>query len=118
MGSERGNLRQHGREAEDLAAEHLVRKGYTMVTRRFKGRHGELDLVCLDGDVLVFVEVKSRRAPGYRPEESIGPDKALSLRRIADEYLEKVSGLRPHRFDLIAIDQKGLRHHVNFLGRD
>ncbi len=110
--------RQLGKDAEDRAAEHLLRKGYTLVTRRFKGQRGELDLVCLDGDMLVFVEVKARIAPGYSPEESIGPTKALALRRIADEYLETVSGNREHRFDLIAIDRNSLRHHVNFLGRD
>jgi putative endonuclease len=109
------NKRRIGREAEDRAAAHLLNKGYTLITRRYKGRRGEIDLICLDGEQLVFVEVKAWNAPGYSPEEAIGLEKALALRRAADEYLAKVSGDREHRFDLIAIDRKGLRHHVNFL---
>ena len=105
-----------GQEAEQSAAEFLLKKGYTLVTRRYRCRHGELDLVCLDGDMLVFVEVRAKSLPGDSPEESVGNAKAIALRRAADHYIERISGPREHRFDLIAIDRSGLRHHVNFLG--
>ena len=44
------NLRQLGAEAEDRAATYLLGLGYTLVTRRFKAAHGEIDLVALDGE--------------------------------------------------------------------
>jgi putative endonuclease len=86
-----------------------------LVTRRFKVRHGEIDLICLDGDTLVFVEVKSRWSPGYTPEDSIGPEKARALQRAAEEYMRAMEDERPFRFDLVCIDHDGLRHHKNFL---
>lgn len=83
-----------------------------MVTRRYTVRQGEIDLVALDGDEVVFVEVKFRRSPGYVPEEAVGPRKLQRLRRAADRYLLETGGLdRPHRFDIVAIDPSGIRHH-------
>ena len=49
-----------GREAENRAARHLERQGLRVVTRNFRVRGGEIDLVCRDGKVLVFVEVRQR----------------------------------------------------------
>ena len=106
------NLRKVGRDGEDAAANFLMDKGYTIVTRRFSARSGELDLVALDGDELVFVEVKVRNTSEYVPEEAVGPKKLLRLRRAADVYLNETSEqARAHRFDIIAIDQTGIRHH-------
>lgn len=103
-----------GRAAEDRAAEYLQGLGYTLVTRRFRVRHGEIDLVALDGEVLVFVEVKARHAPGYVPEESVGERKLAALRRAAAEYLALIEEPeREVRFDLIAIDGDGMRHYAD-----
>ncbi|HMS54626.1 MAG TPA: YraN family protein [Fimbriimonadaceae bacterium] len=107
------NLRRLGAEAEDRAADYLLGLGYTLVTRRFTVREGELDLVAMDGETLVFVEVKHRRGKAH-PEEAMNPLKAGRLLAAAERYLEK-SGLsdRPFRFDLIAIENEQLRHHVD-----
>lgn len=103
-----------GRLAEDLAAEYLLAQGYTLVTRRCKMRHGELDIVALDGEELVFVEVKARNAPEYKPEESVGNQKRKALEAAAGQYIvEMEQEHRLWRFDLIAIDGDGLRHHKN-----
>jgi putative endonuclease len=110
------NLRGVGRAAEDRAAEFLIGQGFTIVTRRYSSRSGELDLVALDGDILVIVEVKARRAEGLAPEESIPPLKAQRLLAAAREYLESVGeASREIRFDVIAIDRAGLRHIRNAL---
>ena len=106
--------RRLGADAEDRAAEYLIEKGYTIVRRGFKGRRGEIDLVAMDGDVLVIVEVKERTKPGYTPEESVGPMKAQRLASAADEFVRANGELeREIRFDLICIDSTGLRHHVD-----
>lgn len=107
------SLRRVGSDAEDLAAEYLLGIGYTVVTRRFKSSRGEIDIVALDGQTLVFVEVKSRRTDDA-PEAEVDARKVSDLSRAADEYLHK-SGLTetPVRYDLIAVTPAGLRHHID-----
>jgi putative endonuclease len=102
---------QLGKEAEEQAADYLLQLGYCMVTRRFRVRGGEIDLICLDGDVLVFVEVKAKYAPGFVPEEAVGQSKVTRMERAANEYRKRMEETRPYRFDVIAIDRNGLRHH-------
>ena len=110
------DFRAVGTQAEDRAAEYLIGIGYTVITRRHKTRRGELDIVAMDGAVLVFVEVKFRRAPGYRPEDAIGREKLSALIAAAELYVIEMQ-IQPerYRFDLIAIDSDGLRHHLDLL---
>jgi putative endonuclease len=106
------DLRRIGRVAEDQAADFLIEKGLTLITRRYAVRQGEIDLVAVDGEEIVFVEVKLRNTREYKAEEAVGPRKLLRLRRAADRYLLDTGGLdRPHRFDLVAIDADGIRHY-------
>lgn len=110
------NFRAVGAEAEDRAALYLLGLGYVIVTRRHKTRRGEIDIVAIDGDQLVFVEVKFRRTPGYVPEESMGEAKLTALAEAARLYLAEVeSEVENYRFDLIAIDGDGLRHHRDLM---
>lgn len=103
-------MRRPGSDAEDLAADYLIGQGYTVVTRRHKTRGGELDLVALDGDELVFVEVKQRRSG--MPEEAIGRRKIDRLFAAANAYCRD-NGLleKPYRFDVVAVASDGVRHH-------
>ena len=105
------DLRGIGRQAEDRAAEYLLAKGYTIVTRRYCTRVGEIDIVALDGDLVVFVEVKERRTSNYSPEEAVGPQKVSRICRAATQFMQRTGDTRSVRFDLIAIDSKGLRHY-------
>ena len=108
------DLRRIGSEGEDRAATFLLEKGYTIVTRRYRGRSCEVDLIALDGEILVFVEVKLRRAPGYIPEEAISGAKTERVIRAAREFLRKTGDAsREARFDVIAIDAYGIRHYVD-----
>jgi putative endonuclease len=54
-----------GRSGEDRAAKHLASRGYTILERNYTAPQGELDLIALDGDTLVFVEVKTRTSSAY-----------------------------------------------------
>lgn len=112
------NLRRVGREAEDRAAEFLIQKGLTIVTRRYARRGVELDLIALDGDVLAFIEVRTRR-DGIRPEETIGAEKIRRLLRSARTYLREMGEEeRAIRFDIVAIDKEGVRHLPNAFDLD
>ncbi len=80
---------QEGLTGEGLAADYLVKRGYTVVARRFRSRTGEVDLVARQGNTLYFIEVK------YRPRGRLGsglqavtPDKRQRLKQAARHYLK------------------------------
>lgn len=108
-----GSRRDLGRQAEDVAADFLRSKGLVIVTRRYSCRKGELDLVALDGDVIVFVEVKMRR-DDRRPEESITAKKSTRIRLASRAYLREVGAKTAKtRFDVVVIAKDGLQHYAN-----
>jgi putative endonuclease len=77
-----------GRYGEEVAAAHLVAAGLTIVARNWRCREGEVDIVALDGDVLVMCEVKTRRGVGFgTPLDAVTPAKAARLRRLALRWL-------------------------------
>ncbi len=96
-----------GRRGERTARRFLRwRKGYRIVERNWRlPRFGELDIVALDGQVLVFVEVKTRRADALAiPEDAITPDKQQRLRRLAQAFTTQYGlGHLPCRFDVVAV---------------
>lgn len=94
-----------GDKGERLAVRHLKRQGYRILARQSRNRIGELDVVALDGECIVFVEVKTRssQAAGH-PSEAVTFAKQRQLTRVALAWL-KARGLleRRARFDVIAI---------------
>lgn len=102
-----------GRAAEDRAALYLLSLDYTIITRNYQIRGGEIDLIALDGDQLVFVEVRWRTDD--LAEESIGLKKTTALRRTIQTYLREMDETRSHRCDLITASPKDFRHHRDFL---
>ena len=78
-----------GSYGERVAAAFLRRRGYRVLTRNYKTERGEIDLVCRDGDILAFVEVRSRSGELFgRPSESIDARKEQALLAAAQSYLE------------------------------
>jgi len=107
-----------GERGEDAAAAYLERIGMTVVERNWRCAAGEIDIVALDGEVLVFCEVKTRKGVSKgTPEESVTPTKQRRYRRLADAYIQ-ASALQDVavRFDVITLlvlaeDRALLRHH-------
>lgn len=94
--------RQLGRRGEDLAARHLTRQGMVVLARGYRTSQGEVDLICRDGDRLVFVEVKTRRAG--QPAEAVDLAKQRRLTLAALHYQRRYGLLdTPARFDVVAI---------------
>jgi len=97
-----------GQLGEQLASEHLTRRGFTILERNFRTRWGELDIVAFDGSTLAFCEVKTRwlRRPGPPPLEAVGPRKRGRVRRMAASWLSE-RPTRPYarsvRFDAIGV---------------
>lgn len=72
---------------EDLASEFLRKKGYKIIERNFRKEYGEIDIVAVYKDVLVFVEVKTRISKNFgTPFESITPSKIRTLTKTAQFY--------------------------------
>ena len=97
--------RSIGQAAEDAAARHLARAGLAVLERNVRFREGEIDLVCRDGDVIVFVEVKCRRPHwGEGPGDAVSWDKRRRLVRLAQHYLRarRLDQARC-RFDVVAV---------------
>lgn len=108
------NNRKVGNYYEDLAANYLLELGYTLVTRRFTCKGGEVDIIALDGDTLVFVEVKYRASSA--PESAIDTKKFERFGVAVNEYLHKTNMQKSLvRLDLIAIEGKEIRHHIGGL---
>lgn len=97
--------RASGRAAEDLAAAFLEARGLEILDRNHAIRRGEVDLVARDGDVLCFVEVRSRRSEAQGgPEETVGAAKARRVVAAASDWAARHGGLdRPIRFDVVAV---------------
>jgi putative endonuclease len=101
-----------GQIGEQHALDHLERLGLTALARNHRTRFGEIDLIVCDRETIVFVEVKTRRAGGRSPFESLGPAKRRQVRRIASAWLADERS-RPRtaelRFDAVGvtIDARG-----------
>jgi putative endonuclease len=100
------DAQQFGRDSEDAAADYLRGAGYRIVTRNYRHRFGEIDLVAYDGPTLVFVEVKARRSERYgSAQEAVTRRKRDQLTKAALGYLaaRRSAGASPCRFDLVVI---------------
>jgi putative endonuclease len=99
----RGEL---GREGEAVAEAFLCASGCRTLARNFRCRAGEIDLVVLDGPVVVFVEVRSRRGDrAGTPLESVDRRKQAQVARVARHFLATRAGMaeRDARFDVVGV---------------
>ena len=99
-----------GRWGEALAAKYLREQGYVIEAQNWRHGHGELDIVARLAEVIVFVEVRTRRSDAFgRAEESITRRKRLKLIATAQAYLD-VQALSPDevqwQIDVIAVTLK------------
>jgi putative endonuclease len=97
---------QTGREAEQCARRYLERRGLRHLTGNYRCRQGELDLVMVEGNTLVFVEVRYRSDARFGTgAESVNVHKQRRLIYAAQHYLQRHPRLadRPCRFDVVAI---------------
>ncbi|HKG39845.1 MAG TPA: YraN family protein [Conexibacter sp.] len=95
-----------GRVGEQLAAEHLERRGFAILTRNHRTRWGEIDLIVADDRRIVFCEVKTRRLGTSGPFDGLREAQCRRLRRMAAAWLQE-QHQRPHtpelRFDAIGV---------------
>jgi putative endonuclease len=104
--------RRHGINGETYAYWYLRRHGYVFVARNYRvpGDKAEIDMIGYDGDVLAFVEVKTRSGTEERPgqpEEAVTPEKRSHIERMAKRFLaERRTPGVSWRLDVVAIETR------------
>ena len=100
------NKRKTGSYYENLACEYLVENGAKIVSRNFRSRQGEIDIVIRDGKYLSFVEVKYRTSSRFgEPEAAVNFKKQKNICRVSD-FFRKRYGIGDDcaiRYDVVAI---------------
>jgi putative endonuclease len=94
------------RWGEEEAYFYLRKNGYVIVARNYRSarRRGEIDLIGWEGDVLCFIEVKTRSTRDFKPAEAaINHDKRYELRGVAREYLRHLRVTPTWRFDVVSV---------------
>ncbi|MFQ5839350.1 MAG: YraN family protein [Candidatus Methylomirabilales bacterium] len=101
-----------GAAGEQVARAFLEQAGYKILRENYRSRLGEIDLIAMEGEVLVFVEVKARQSRRFgTPQEAVGGEKQRQILRVASAFLmESRLGEIPCRFDVVAVTfRKGAR---------
>ncbi|MDP1710037.1 MAG: YraN family protein [bacterium] len=94
-----------GKRGEQIASELLIGNGYKIIDKNFSGRFGEIDIIAIDGQTLVFVEVKTRKNRRFGlPQEAVTRSKLGKIKKTAEYY----SLLHPElpkklRIDVVAL---------------
>ena len=93
-----------GQKGEALARQFLEEKGYHILETNWRYRRAEIDLIAKDGEILVFVEVKTRSNVAFgRPEEFVSDRKEQFMVAAASAYMEATGHNWEIRFDIIAV---------------
>ncbi len=94
-----------GKRGEDIAVQYLQGKGFKILTRNYRQKSGEIDIICKDHDIYVFVEVKTRSTVAFgHPLEAITRHKQHQISVTALNYLSRHNLLdEPARFDVVGV---------------
>jgi putative endonuclease len=93
-----------GQKGEGLAVEFLRQQGYKIIQRNYRTFIGEIDIIALDQDTLVFIEVKARESITYgHPFEAVHRYKRRKISNVAQLYLKKLKTIPPCRFDVVSV---------------
>ena len=94
-----------GKWGEETAAEYLTQHNYEIIARNVRTPYGEIDIIARQGDVTIFVEVKTRTSNKMGlPEESITPRKRQHMLTAADHYAAE-NEIDHWQIDVIAIEE-------------
>lgn len=105
-----------GKHGEAATEQYLLTQGYVILEKNWRKGRLEVDLVCLSQDILVFVEVKTRKSLQHGlPQDSVTPKKEQHLLDAAEKYLEEHDLDYEVRFDIVAVWQENGKdqiHHI------
>lgn len=106
-----------GRKGEDEAVRYIESKGYKIIERNFMCRQGEIDIIALDRDYIVFIEIKSRTSTEYGlPSESVTKMKIKHMKKAIQYFLYKNNLENENiRVDVIEVYVRGKEYEINHL---
>ena len=115
------NKYEKGKTGEDIACKYLTEKGYLIIERNYRGKRGEIDIIARDGNVFVFIEVKSwKTIPVSEAGFSMSVEKKRRITKSAEQYIfenrKQISDF-DIRFDFIFIDaeRNSVSHSKNII---
>ena len=96
---------EKGRRGEEVAVKLLRSIGYTVLETNFRTKHGEVDIIALDGETIVFVEVKTRTSEKYGTgAEAVDERKQRHIINVSHDYMAQKGLDEPYiRFDVIIV---------------
>ena len=105
--------KRYGYQSEKIAKEFLIKQNYTIIKSNYYSRYGEIDLICLSKNTIVFVEVKSSHYNLSVASASITQQKINKIKKTAHCYLYKENKLNESiRFDAILVKNNLVYHHL------
>ena len=98
-----------------MASKFLKEKGYSILETNYKTHLGEIDIIALDKDCIVFIEVKTRTDEAFgAPSEAVTLKKQEKYYKVASEYLQRNKKLDSIcRFDVIEIENGQINHIID-----
>lgn len=94
-----------GFHGEHLVAAYLQKNGFSIIAQNYRKRYGEIDLIGQKNDLIVFVEVKTRKNPYVDPAEVILPSKQKKIIMVAKEFISShTHGNAIYRFDVALVE--------------
>lgn len=113
----RGYRQEVGKHGESIAVNYLKGKGYSILERNFRSHGCEIDIIARDGNVLVFLEVKTKQRGGFGdPENRVTLQKQKQIGIAAEGYLqEKGTEKNDCRFDVVAIELSKTNYSIRHI---
>lgn len=110
------NNREWGNYCEEMTADYLRRKGYTVRERNFRiGSRLEVDIIAQQGDLFVFVEVKARSYDNEDPVDAVDNSKRKRIITVANIYLSQLPHYATYRFDISCITGNWDDHKLEYI---
>ncbi len=104
-----------GTQGEELAVSYLQAKGLKILHRNWRAGHLEIDIVALDGEQIVFVEVKTRKVKPTRPSDVVSVAKMRNIVNAADVYMKNNHIDAESRFDIIILVGVGAQAEIDYI---
>ncbi|OCK49603.1 hypothetical protein BA768_08360 [Chryseobacterium sp. CBo1] len=93
-----------GKEAENLAADYLIKNGYKILVRNFRFKKNEVDIIAEKDNLIIVVEVKARSTDFFiLPQEAVTKGKIKSIVSAANHFMEEFNKNQEVRFDIISV---------------
>ena len=110
------NTAELGIYGENLAVTYLIKKGYRIIERNYRFKKNEVDIICLDNEILVIVEVKTRQTAEIgEPWRAVTRNKQKQIIQVANHYLQYNQIDRETRFDIVSIVHNSYRTDIEYI---